>query len=156
MDTSCEEHWRVCWDCLCYRTLSPILPHIFLDANALQRKLPWTSTLEVSLTLALANPFLWYLLDRSKPGLLLSTTVGLIGTTGILALDSGLVPSPLAVPSGYNSTADAAHGSGFLSEGFLKDKAESAIWITSVLFCSVLCFGHIGRRLALLRRRSRA
>lgn len=119
-----------------------------------QRKLAWTSTLQVSLTLALVNPFLWYLLDRSKPGFVLSVTVGLIGTTGLLMFDSSMVQSPLAAPSPYNSTG-SAH-TGFYAQGDNNGLFESAVWVMSVLFCSVLCFGHIGRRLALLRRKSRA
>lgn len=118
------------------------------------RKLPWTSTLQVSLTLALVNPFLWYLLDRSKPGFLLSTAVGMVGTTGILALDSSIVPNPLASSTTFNNTgASGKRSSGLVGAG--KSQIESAVWIMSVLFCSVLCFGHIGRRLALLRRKAR-
>ncbi|KAK0753105.1 insulin-induced protein-domain-containing protein [Schizothecium vesticola] len=44
------------------------------------RRLPWTSTMQASLTLALANPFLWYLIDRSKPGFLLSAAGNYIDT----------------------------------------------------------------------------
>jgi hypothetical protein len=29
--------------------------------------------------------------------------------------------------------------------------AEGAVWIMSVLFCACLCFGNVGRRLALWR-----
>ncbi|KFX97682.1 hypothetical protein V490_02677 [Pseudogymnoascus sp. VKM F-3557] len=118
------------------------------------RKLAWTSTLQASLTLALVNPFLWYLLDRSKPGFVLSVTVGLIGTTGLLMFDSTMVQSPLASQSSYNSTVSAHTGTH--AQGGNNELFESAVWIMSVLFCSVLCFGHIGRRLALLRRKSRA
>ncbi|KFY45251.1 hypothetical protein V494_01046 [Pseudogymnoascus sp. VKM F-4513 (FW-928)] len=119
------------------------------------RKLAWTSTLQASLTLALVNPFLWYLLDRSKPGFVLSVTVGLIGTTGLLMFDSTMVQSPLATHSSYNSTSGSGHPS-IYAQGDNTELFGSAVWIMSVLFCSVLCFGHIGRRLALLRRKSRA
>lgn len=120
-----------------------------------QRKLAWTSTLQASLTLALVNPFLWYLLDRSKPGFVLSVTVGLIGTTGLLMFDSSMVQSPLASPSSYNSTSGSVPA-GLYAQSGNTELFESAVWIMSVLFCSVLCFGHIGRRLALLRRKSKA
>ncbi len=104
----------------------------------------------------MVNPFLWYLIDRSKPGFLLSLFIGAVGTTGIMALDSGVVPNPLGdfayernvggnATSGFHRALGGVHGA----------KIDSAIWIMSVLFCSVLCFGHIGRRLALLRRRAR-
>jgi hypothetical protein len=93
------------------------------------------------------------MLDRSKPGLLLSTTVGLLGTTGFLMLNwhSARTP-PDAVPR-FNSTSEGAGG---FVDAYRNGKVESAVWIMSVLFCSVLCFGHIGRRLALLRRRAKA
>lgn len=120
-----------------------------------KRKLAWTSTLQASLTLALVNPFLWYLLDRSKPGFVLSVTVGLIGTTGLLMFDSSMVQSPLASPSSYNSTSGSVPA-GLHAQSGNTELFESAVWIMSVLFCSVLCFGHIGRRLALLRRKSKA
>ncbi|OBT70399.1 hypothetical protein VE03_00152 [Pseudogymnoascus sp. 23342-1-I1] len=119
------------------------------------RKLAWTSTLQASLTLALVNPFLWYLLDRSKPGFVLSAAVGLIGTTGLLMFDSSMVQSPLAAQTSYNNTTGSAH-TGFYAQGGKNELFESAVWVMSVLFCSVLCFGHIGRRLALLRRKSKA
>jgi hypothetical protein len=70
-------------------------------------------------------------------------------------LDSSMVPSPLSTPSSYNGTSGSAH-SGFYAHGDANELFESAVWVMSVLFCSVLCFGHIGRRLALLRRKSRA
>ncbi len=62
------------------RTNNPSLPPTSTYYRLFQqRKLPWQSTLQVSLTLALANPVLWYLIDRSKPGFLLSAVVGLTG-----------------------------------------------------------------------------
>ncbi|GME51837.1 INSIG domain-containing protein [Neofusicoccum parvum] len=74
------------------------------------RKLQWQSTLQISLTLALVNPALWYLLDRSKPGFTLSMLVGLTGTAVLLLLgqhaDSvAFIPSPPIVGgSGPNSS----------------------------------------------------
>ncbi|KAG7290229.1 hypothetical protein NEMBOFW57_000227 [Staphylotrichum longicolle] len=50
------------------------------------RRLPWASTMQVSLTLALANPFLWYLIDRSKPGFLLSAAVGVGGAAVLMVM----------------------------------------------------------------------
>jgi hypothetical protein len=69
--------------------------------------------------------------------------------------DSSMVQSPLAAHSSYNGTAGSTH-TGFYAQGDKNELFESAVWVMSVLFCSVLCFGHIGRRLALLRRKSRA
>ncbi|KAL9618828.1 MAG: hypothetical protein Q9160_006487 [Pyrenula sp. 1 TL-2023] len=95
------------------------------------RRLPWESTLQTSLTLALANPALWYLIDRTVTGITLSTAVGLVGTL----LSS--VTNPTVVPLPF-STAAISH-----------ESVGRWTWIASVIFCSSICFGNIGRRLAL-------
>jgi hypothetical protein len=129
------------------------------------RKLPWASTMQVSLTLALANPFLWYLIDRSKPGFLLSAAVGLAGSAVLMGLDlgEGVMPAPAAAGAavleemrlGGNATTAAA--AGYVAPGSAsafgglasQETIETSIWMLSVLFCSCVCFGNIGRRLAL-------
>ncbi|KAK0716490.1 insulin-induced protein-domain-containing protein [Apiosordaria backusii] len=132
------------------------------------RKLPWTSTMQVSLTLALINPFIWYLIDRSKPGFLLSAFVGLVGTVGMIGLGlqeifPGLMPAPSfyhhdggdgvlgSARFGQNGSASAGYGpgSGVISLGGEREVIETGVWMLSVLFCSCVCFGNIGRRLAL-------
>ncbi|KAL6851033.1 hypothetical protein ACO1O0_008159 [Amphichorda felina] len=60
------------------------------------RKLAWASTLQVSVTLALVNPLLWWLIDRSKVGFILSATVGLMGSIFLLGVTPGMMPSPPA------------------------------------------------------------
>ncbi|EAQ88943.1 hypothetical protein CHGG_05562 [Chaetomium globosum CBS 148.51] len=145
------------------------------------RKLPWASTMQVSLTLALANPFLWYLIDRSKPGFLLSTAVGLAGSAVLMRLGGpGVMPAPISASSvellrglgtavlgggngsaaaaaggldaaageagGYAAAAAAAGAFGGLAS---QETIETSLWMLSVLFCSCVCFGNIGRRLAL-------
>ncbi|KAK4106922.1 hypothetical protein N658DRAFT_461992 [Parathielavia hyrcaniae] len=144
------------------------------------RRLPWASTMQVSLTLALANPFLWYLIDRSKPGFLLSAAVGLAGTlvvvlTGLVGAhpDAVLMPAPAYSSGGkaasvaeVASSSSVAAAASFLanitgSAGYpapdsaklgglaSQETIETSIWMLSVLFCSCVCFGNIGRRLAL-------
>jgi hypothetical protein len=132
------------------------------------RRLPWASTMQVSLTLALANPFLWYLIDRSKPGFLLSAAVGLAGTVVVVVMgldrDGGVVPAPgseawngagtgvAGGTIGGNTTGTSAgHGvyDGGLGGLASQETIETSIWMLSVLFCSCVCFGNIGRRLAL-------
>ena len=136
----------------------------------LQRKTPWQSTLQVSLTLALVNPVLWYLLDRSKPGFILSTIVGLIGTAILLGINPDVVPSPaphVTYPSLSSSISRAfsrtaySHATGSITNnsalgpdgpfaGLTSNESIGvATWIASVLFCSSICFGNIGRKLAL-------
>ncbi|PGH15844.1 hypothetical protein AJ80_05375 [Polytolypa hystricis UAMH7299] len=123
------------------------------------RRLPWQSTFQVSLTLALVNPFLWYLIDRSKPGFILSSLVGLSGMTVLLGVNPQVVPPPPTIPSSPSSNVAAANASAIKNSsgvqllGISHETIAVATWIASVLFCSCVCFGNIGRRLALGRRR---
>jgi len=96
-----------------------------------QRKVPWQSTLQVSLTLAVANPVLWYLIDRSKPGFALSLFVSVGGTFLSLLINPQFVP----VPEIYHEQTS--------------EKVGVFLWLASILFCASLCFGAIGRRLQL-------
>lgn len=115
------------------------------------RKLPWTSTLQASLTLALVNPVLWYIIDRSKPGFVLSVLVGSFGSAALLLSNPDMMPSPAASSYVKNSTHQhpIPHGLGGLGMYVSRESLEGGIWILSVLFCSCVCFGNIGRRLAL-------
>lgn len=113
------------------------------------RKLPWQSTLQVSLTLALVNPVLWYLVDRSKPGFVLSMLVGFAGTAVAFCINPDIVPSP-AMPSPMASMNSLPYDQGLTPTGFISNESIGVgTWIASVLFCSSVCFGNIGRRLAL-------
>ncbi|KAM7223643.1 insulin-induced gene 2 protein [Rhypophila decipiens] len=148
------------------------------------RRLPWTSTMQVSLTLAMVNPFLWYLVDRSKPGFLLSAAVGVFGSLSVMLLGvggfaGGVLPAPFssagsssswgenlaggsggwgarngttAQQSPHHMANNRAFGLGGLEGWFAsQENIEAGVWILSVLFCSCVCFGNIGRRLALNR-----
>ncbi|KAH7041022.1 insulin-induced protein-domain-containing protein [Microdochium trichocladiopsis] len=122
------------------------------------RKLPWNSTLQLSLTLAMVNPVLWFLIDRSTPGFLVSSAVGLAGSVVLL----GLKPEMVATPAGssYNTmmsydqqqNASNVHLDTLLLGGWADQRTlETGIWMLSVLFCCALCFGNIGRRMVLNR-----
>ncbi|EKD13104.1 uncharacterized protein L3040_007827 [Drepanopeziza brunnea f. sp. 'multigermtubi'] len=126
------------------------------------RKLPWSSPLQASLTLFLVNPVLWYLLDRSYSGFILSSFVGLFGTTALLVSNPGMVPSPATTvlpgttkPFGIPALNATHQAGGVYLEGVLggpglsRETLEAGIWTLSVLFCSCVCFGNVGRRLAL-------
>ncbi|KAL9637613.1 MAG: hypothetical protein Q9164_002095 [Protoblastenia rupestris] len=116
------------------------------------RRLPWQSTLQVSLTLALVNPVLWYLVDRSKPGFLLSLLVGFAGTAIAFGVNPEIVPAPAAPSPRAGATAmNMSHeGYGLMPDGLISNESIGVgTWIASVLFCSSVCFGNIGRRLAL-------
>lgn len=112
------------------------------------RKLPWQSTLQVSLTLALVNPVLWYLIDRSKPGFLLSMLVGIAGTAIAFGVNPEIVPSP-AAPSPRVGMHNVSYDTGLGGALISNESIGVGTWIASVLFCSSVCFGNIGRRLAL-------
>ncbi|EMD90921.1 hypothetical protein COCC4DRAFT_71661 [Bipolaris maydis ATCC 48331] len=130
------------------------------------RRLPWQSTLQLTLTLALVNPALWYILDRSKPGLSVSLTVTSILTSLIFLSNPDVLPSPFLpasvnathlpstttrnpqVKAGLNNGAPMAQALFF---GMISYEELAVVtWVGSVLFCSCVCFGSIGRRLAVL------
>jgi len=106
------------------------------------------------------NPVIWYLLDRSRTGFFLSTLVGIAGAALLLGINPDMVPSPAPTtikPSAAhfaNSTAfGIGSGQSTAEEDFLwgilsYETVGVATWISSVLFCSCVCFGNIGRRLA--------
>jgi hypothetical protein len=65
------------------------------------------------------------------------------------------MPSPASHPS-KNSTVQHTEIFGDIGGmglgGYIsRESVEGGIWIMSVLFCSCVCFGNIGRRLALSR-----
>jgi len=118
------------------------------------RKLPWSSPLQLTLTLALVNPFLWFLIDRTPAGFTLSTLFGTLGTATILAINTALIPSsssriPISASATTNHTAEAQTATGETLVGglFSYEAVGVATWIASVLFCSCVCFGSIGRLL---------
>jgi hypothetical protein len=116
------------------------------------RKLPWQSTLQLSLTLALANPALWFLIDRSAPGFILSALVSLGGTGMLLGVNPALLPSPsprsVLHERARNATAQATGNQELVLGLFTLESVGMATWIASVLFVSCVCFGNIGRKLA--------
>ncbi|KAG5922096.1 hypothetical protein E4U42_005595 [Claviceps africana] len=130
------------------RQYTPSLPgvHGLTRAPAMKRKLAWASTLQVSATLTLVNPLLWWLIDRSTSGFVLSTAVGLTGSLLLVGVKPELVPAPSA---SLNRNASAGFGNEPFALGGLArhETIETAMYLLSVLFCSCLFFGNIGRRL---------
>ncbi|KAI1505544.1 insulin-induced protein-domain-containing protein [Biscogniauxia marginata] len=127
------------------------------------RKLPWDSTLQVSLTLALVNPVLWFLIDRSIPGFLVSSIVGLAGSGVLMGLSPEMVPIPTIVHSSaaygtHGLQNESASGGGNHVDGTpilgglaSQETVATGIWLLNVLFCCCVCFGNIGRWLAVNR-----
>lgn len=94
---------------------------------------------------------MWWLIDRSKPGFILSAAFGLMGSILLLGVNTDMIPNLSGSLIRNNSTTlrrdtpplELAFG-GLVSQ----DTVESGVWMLSILFCSCLCFGNIGRRLA--------
>lgn len=104
----------------------------------------------------MVNPALWYLIDRSKPGFLLSAVVGIAGTAVLLGINPSMVPAPGASSAKAHMahmaplTKTSYEGFGFGDGGLISNESIAvSTWIASVLFCSSVCFGNVGRRLAL-------
>lgn len=131
------------------------------------RKLAWSSTLQVSISLALVNPLLWWIIDRSAAGLIVSGAVGFTGSAVLLGVNPQLMPAPSRLlrmhaeaVGGGGAAAAAANGTtgGYMlgddlqgllpGQGAAHETLETGVWMLSVLFCSCVCFGNIGRRLA--------
>ncbi|RKF55676.1 Protein NSG1 [Erysiphe neolycopersici] len=128
----------------------------FIGISFALRKLPWSSTFQASLALCLVNPVLWYLIDRSKSGFFLSSVIGTSGTVLLLILKSKMMVYPTLqspIKTYYASLIPDERGKNAVGLDLVgKENLEDAIWILSVLFCSCICFGNIGRRLALNRK----
>ena len=138
-----------------FAIVSFVITFIELQAYVLtvrQRRLPWQSTLQLTLTLALVNPALWYILDRSKPGLSFSLIVTSILTSLMFLSNPTALPSP-SVPAAINAThaPSITKQTPDLFAGIISyDNLAVVTWVGSVLFCSCVCFGSIGRRLGVL------
>lgn len=136
----------------------------FVGISFAIRRLPWQSTLQLTLTLALVNPVLWYILDRSRTGLFFSLLVTSLLTSFIFLANSDALPSS-AIPSlnnlmelpfylhsslGSYSTSSIP-GTRFMGVVSYENLAVIT-WVGSVIFCSCVCFGNIGRRLGVLHK----
>ncbi|KAL4950254.1 insulin-induced protein-domain-containing protein [Aspergillus filifer] len=119
----------------------------FVGIAFAMRRTPWESTTQASLTLALVNPVLWYLVDRTKTGFIVSTTLAIGGMGLLLGLKPDLIPSTdsttPAIPSLNGTGADST-----LAAGITGESVAVRTWVASVLFCACVCFGNIGRQLA--------
>lgn len=89
------------------------------------RKLSWTSTLQAAFYWGMVNPCLWFILDGTRNGFILSCMTAVIGTT-VFAI---IFPSHLPLSR--------------LNEEYI----AVVTWVASVFFCCSICFGNIGRKL---------
>ncbi|KAI2637338.1 hypothetical protein GGS21DRAFT_511134 [Xylaria nigripes] len=135
---------------------------IFIGIAYAIRKLPWDSTLQVSMFLALVNPALWYLIDGSIPGFLVSSVVGLAGSAVLTGLQPNMVPVPAVISF---SSPGALSGTGTVHPNASAQLVDAwpmplvgiagqqtlamGIWTLNVLFCCCVVFGNVGRWLAI-------
>ena len=71
----------------------------------------------------------------------------------LLSLNPEMMPSPAS--SIYMASSNSTYLENEVFGGFVaKETVECGTWIISVLFCSCVCFGNIGRRLALKKGRT--
>ncbi|GAP89206.1 putative insig domain-containing protein [Rosellinia necatrix] len=134
---------------------------IFIGIAYAIRKLPWDSTLQVSLSLALVNPALWFLIDGSMSGFIVSSAVGVAGSALLTSLHPDMVP----VPAMLSSHSELYGGAGTLHSNTSTRYADAqpmilgglaseqtiaiGIWTLNVLFCCCVVFGNVGRWLAI-------
>ncbi|KAF2863537.1 hypothetical protein K470DRAFT_226062 [Piedraia hortae CBS 480.64] len=99
------------------------------------RRLPWESTMQLSLTLALANPAIWYLIDRTISGFGLAAG-NAVAVTGVCLLvrPGFVVPREMEVGRVLFGLAS-------------QEKVAAITWFASAAFVGTICWGNVGRRL---------
>lgn len=120
----------------------------FVGIAFAMRRLPWESTTQASLTLALANPVLWYLIDRTSTGFLLSAAVGIAGMSAVLGLKPEMIPASTG-PSVGTAFLNGTGWENAMGAGITQESIAVRTWVASVIFCACMCFGNIGRQLAI-------
>jgi hypothetical protein len=100
------------------------------------------------LTLALANPVLWYLIDRTSTGFLLSAAVGITGMSVVLGLKPEMIPTSTG-PSVGTAFLNGTGWENAMGAGVTQESIAVRTWVASVIFCACVCFGNIGRQLAI-------
>ncbi|TPX32422.1 hypothetical protein SmJEL517_g04463 [Synchytrium microbalum] len=99
----------------------------FIGVNYAASKLPWTSSAQVSITLALLALGLWFIFDRTLHGFFFSLVISVVGTIIV----------QLFVAHGVYSYTRA-------------DFFGVRSWFPCVLYASCICFGSIGRQLSVV------
>ncbi|KAI0976210.1 insulin-induced protein-domain-containing protein [Xylaria arbuscula] len=135
---------------------------IFIGIAYAIRKLQWDSTLQLSLCLALVNPALWFLIDGSMPGFIVSSAVGLTGSALLTSLQPDMIPVPAMLSSSphgglYGTGPVHSNASSYYAGtetmflgGFANQQTFAmGIWTLNVLFCCCVVFGNVGRWLAI-------
>jgi hypothetical protein len=97
----------------------------FLGIAYGMRKIAWTSTLQAAFYWGMVNPCLWFILDATRNGFILSSLTAIVGTVCFAIIFPDHLPD--------NEWSEA-----YLSVTAL---------VASVFFCCSICFGNLGRRL---------
>lgn len=100
------------------------------------------------MTLALANPVLWYLIDRTSTGFLLSAAVGIAGMSAVLGFKPEMIPASTG-PSVGTTFLNGTGWENAMGAGITQESIAVRTWVASVIFCACMCFGNIGRQLAI-------
>lgn len=79
---------------------------------------------------------------------MLSTVVGLTGMLALLNINPDIVPSPAATAPSPIAGEDAPAQANVWYTRIPQESIIVGTWIASMLFCTCVCFGNIGRRLA--------
>ncbi len=75
--------------------------------------------------------------------------VGLTGTAIAFGVNPDIVPPPAAPSTQAGSMSSVLQDYG-MHDGLIRNESIGVgTWVASVLFCGSVCFGNIGRRLAL-------
>lgn len=93
------------------------------------------------------NPFLWYLIDRTRTGFWLSTVVAIAGMGITLGLHPELIPSSSSSTVGLGLRNWRLEYD--IEGGISQDATAVAVWLASVFYSACVCFGNIGRQLTL-------
>lgn len=88
------------------------------------RKIPWASTPQVAFYWGMINPCLWFLLDATRNGFILSSVVALAGTRLFVLFYPDNIPSPTT-----------------------ETYVSVFTLVASAFFCCSICIGNLGRRL---------
>ena len=88
---------------------------------------------------------LWYLLDRTRTGFALAAATGIAGTSILLAFVRDIVPLPVDGSEFASKGSAGRRPDEFVLGLFSHESIGLWTWIASVLFCSCLCFGNVGR-----------
>jgi hypothetical protein len=112
------------------------------------------------MSLALVNPALWFIIDRSMSGFIVSSAVSIAGSALLPGLQPDMVPVPAMVSSSYkglygtgaiqsNASTRYVNAQPTLLDGLASQQTLAmGIWTLNVLFCCCIVFGNVGRWLA--------